>query len=191
MQSSTTFVLAVAVSLVTGAVVALAQIGGAAPAAATANVADVAGHLRVPANYRTLYQTLGTWAIAADGGQGSKEMHVVYASPGTIDAYRKTGHFPDGAVLVKEVSATSTNKMTTGTVSHADKLKGFFVMVKDSKNTHPGNPLWGDGWGWSWFDADKPLKTTSTDYHTDCQGCHVPAKDTDWIYVNGYPVLGH
>jgi Cytochrome P460 len=189
MQSSTTVGLAVAVSLVTGAVVALAQISGAAPAAATANVADAAGHLRVPANYRTLYQTLGTWAIAADSDQGSKEMHIVYASPGAIDAYQKTGHFPDGAVLVKEVSATSTNKMTTGTVSHVDKLKGWFVMVKDSKNTHPGNPLWGDGWGWSWFDADKPLKTTSTDYHTDCQGCHVPAKDTDWIYVNGYPVL--
>jgi hypothetical protein len=64
-------------------------------------------------------------------------------------------------------------------------------MVKDSKETHPGNPLWGDGWGWSWFDADEPLKTTSTDYHTDCQGCHVPAKATDWIYVNGYPVLRH
>jgi len=101
------------------------------------------------------------------------------------------GHFPDGAVLVKEVFATSTNEMTTGTVSHADKLKGWFVMMKDSKETHPGNPLWGDGWGWSWFDADKPLKTTSTEYHTDCQGCHVPAKATDWIYVNGYPVLHH
>ena len=93
-------------------------------------------------------------------------MHAVYASPGAIDAYRKTGHFPDGAVLVKEVFATSTNEMTTGTVSHADKLKGWFVMVRDSKGTHPGNPLWGDGWGWSWFDADKPLKTTSTDYHS-------------------------
>ena len=77
------------------------------------------------------------------------------------------------------------------TVSHADKLKGWFVIVKDSKETHPCNPLWGDGWGWSWFDADKPLKTTSTDYHSDCQGCHVPAKATDWIYVNGYPVLRH
>jgi len=145
----------------------------------------------VPADYRTLYQALGSWAIAADSGQGSKEMHTVYASPGTIEAYRKTGHFPDGAVLVKEVFATSTNEMTTGTVSHADKLKGWFVMVKDSKGTHPSNPLWGDGWGWSWFDADKPLKTTSTDYHSDCQGCHVPAKATDWIYVNGYPVLRH
>jgi hypothetical protein len=32
---------------------------------------------------------------------------VVYASPGTIDAYRKDGRFPDGAVLVKEVFDTS------------------------------------------------------------------------------------
>ena len=66
---------------------------------------DAAGHLRVPADYRTLYQALGSWAIAADSGQGSKEVHAVYASPGAIDAYRKTGHFPDGAVLVKEVFA--------------------------------------------------------------------------------------
>jgi len=61
------------------------------------------------------------------------------------------GQFPDGAALVKEVFATSTNEMTTGTVSHADKLKGWFVMVRDSKGTHPGNPLWGDGWGWLSF----------------------------------------
>ena len=60
-------------------------------------------------------------------------MHAVYASPGAIDAYRKTGHFPDSAVLVKEVFATSTNEMTTGTVSHADKLKGWFVIVRDIK----------------------------------------------------------
>jgi hypothetical protein len=33
----------------------------------------------------------------------------------------------------------------------------------------------GDGWGWSWFDAYKPLTTTSTNYKLDCQGCHVPA----------------
>jgi hypothetical protein len=46
---------------------------------------------------------------------------------------------------------------------------------------HPGNKLWGDGWGWSWFDADKPLHTTSTDYHDTCLGCHEPAKTTDWM----------
>jgi hypothetical protein len=191
MKFSRSVALAATVSLVAGAVAALAQMKAVAPANPTVSVVDAAGNLRVPQDYRTLYQALGDWAIAADSGQGSKEIHAVYASPGTIDTYRKTGQFPDGAVLVKEVFATSTNEMTTGTVSHADELKGWFVMVKDSKGVHPANPLWGDGWGWSWFDADKPLKTTSVDYHTDCLGCHVPAKDTDWIYVNGYPVLRH
>jgi hypothetical protein len=157
MKLSRTVGLTVAVSPAAGAVAALAQISGAPPADPIANVVDAAGHPRVPADYRTLYQALGSWAIVANSGQGSKEMYTVYASPGAIDSNRKTGHFPDGAVLVKEVFATSTNEMTTG--------------------------------GWSWFDADKPLKTTSTDYRTDCQGCHVRAKAADWIYVNGYPVL--
>ena len=89
----------------------------------------------------------------------------------------------------KEVYETSTAPMTTGTVSHAQTLKGWFVMVKDSNNSHPGNSLWGDGWAWSWFDAGNPTKTTSTDYKKDCLPCHVPARATDWVYTSGYPTL--
>jgi hypothetical protein len=152
-------------------------------------VVDDGGNLHVPDAYRTTYQLLGSWAVAADQSSGSKELHVVYASPGTIDAYRKDGRFPDGAVLVKEVFKTATGPMTTGIVSHAETMKGWFVMVKDSKGRYAGNKLWGDGWGWSWFDADNPSKTTSTDYKADCQSCHVPARVSDWIYVNGYPPL--
>jgi len=154
-----------------------------------APVADAEGHLRVPADYHANYHMLGAWAVAADRGQGSKELHVVFASPGTIDAYLRDGHFGDGSVLVKEVFETATGSMTTGTVSHAQTLKGWFVMVRDSKNSHPGNKLWGDGWGWSWFDAANPSKTTSTDYKVNCQPCHVPAKASEWIYVSGYPAL--
>ena len=155
----------------------------------TESVADGKGNLHVPADYRTAYQSLGSWAVAANPGQGSAELHVVYASPGTITAYRKNGRFPDDAVLVKEVFETATGQMTTGTVSHAEALKGWFVMMKDSTGRHAGNKLWGDGWGWSWFDADNPSKTTSTDYKTDCLPCHVPAQASDWIYVQGYPPL--
>jgi hypothetical protein len=153
------------------------------------NVVDVEGNLRVPTDYRTAYQFLGIWAVANDKGNGSKEIHVVFASPGTAAAYQKDGHFADGSVLVKEVFETATGEMTTGTVSHPQMLKGWFVMVRDSKNSHPGNKLWGDGWGWSWFDQGNPLKTTSTDYKVDCQPCHVPARASDWIYVEGYPAL--
>lgn len=190
MKISNTVGIAVLAALV-GSTVTLMLVNrvGHRGGAAQAHVVDGKGNLRVPENYRTLYQALGSWAIAADTGRGSKEMHEVYASPGAIAAYRAAGHFPDGTVLVKEVFGTSTIGMTTGTVSHAARLKGWFVMVRDSKNTRPGNPLWGDGWGWSWFDADKPLKTTSTNYKTDCQGCHLPARATDWIYTSGYPTL--
>jgi len=152
-------------------------------------VADAQGRLQVPTDYRSKYQFLGAWAVAVDQGQGSKELHLVYASPGTVDSYRKDGHFADGSVLVKEVFETASASMTTGVVSRAQTLKGWFVMIRDSKNSHPGNKLWGDGWGWSWFDAANPSKTTSTNYKVDCQTCHIPAKTSDWIYVNGYPVL--
>jgi hypothetical protein len=176
--------LAVAVSLVAGTVAALAQISGAAPAGPTANVVDAAGHLREPADYRT-----GRLSPTAARARRKSTPSTPPPERSTPIARRGTSRMVP--VLVKEVFGTSTNEMTTGTVSYADKLKGWFIMVKDSKGAQPGNPLWGDGWGWSWFDADKPLKTTSTDYHSDCQGCHVPAKATDWIYVNGYPVLHH
>jgi len=156
----------------------------------TNTIVDARGNLRVPGNYRTTYQFLGSWAIAADKGvQGSKQIHDVYASPGAIAAYRRDGRFPDGTVLVKEVHETATQPMTTGTVSHADKLAGWFVMVKESKNLHPDNKLWGDGWAWSWFDAGKPLKTTSTDYKKDCLSCHEPVRSTDLVYIYGYPPL--
>jgi hypothetical protein len=152
-------------------------------------VADANGNLHVPSAYRATYQFLGTWSVAIDQSPGAKELHLVYASPGAVAAYRKDGHFPDGAVLVKEVFSAATKSMTTGTVSHEDTLKGWFVMVKDSRNLHPGNKLWGDGWAWAWFDAANPSKTTSTDYKTACLSCHVPARASDWIYVGGYPQL--
>ena len=155
----------------------------------TEKVVDPAGNLRVPSDYRTAYQFLGSWAVAADQGQVAKQIHTVYASPGTIAAYRKSGSFADGSVLVKEVFAATPGAMTTGTVSHAQTLMGWFVLMKDSKNSHPGNKLWGNGWGWSWFDAANPSKTTSTDFKVDCLPCHEPARATDWIYVQGYPSL--
>jgi hypothetical protein len=160
---------------------------GTAPGAEA--VVDAAGNLRVPDAYRTAYESLGSWAIAADQGKGSKELHLVYASPGTIAAYRRDGRFPDGTVLVKEVFQAATEPKTTGTVSRAGALKGWFVMVKGENGRYPDNQLWGDGWGWSWFDAGNPTKTASKNYKTDCLGCHVPAKGSDWIYVDGYQPL--
>jgi len=48
-------------------------------------------------------------------------------------------------VLVKEVYRAATGQMTTGIVSHADSLRGWFIMMKDSSGHYAGNDLWGNG----------------------------------------------
>jgi hypothetical protein len=67
---------------------------------------------------------LGSWEVARDDGPGSKQLHGVHASTGTIAAYRKNGHFSDGTVLVKEVFNTTTKEMTTGIISSIGTLVG-------------------------------------------------------------------
>jgi len=62
-------------------------------------------------------------------------------------------------------------------------------MVKDTKGRFKNNPIWGDGWGWALFKTDDTSKNASNDYKADCLGCHMPAKQNDWIYVEGYPTL--
>ena len=56
---------------------------------------DAHGNLHVPSDCRAAYEFLGAWAIAANGSVGSREIHVVYATPGAVAAYRSNGHFAD------------------------------------------------------------------------------------------------
>jgi hypothetical protein len=151
------------------------------------DLVDKTGSIQKPADVRDLYQLLGTYAPTDLNGE--TEFHITYASPGAAQYYRQNGKFADGTVLVKEVFATDHGQMTTGDVRWASKTKVWFVMIKDDKNRYPNNPLWGDGWGWALFKADAPDKQVATNYKKDCLGCHVPAKSTDWVYVQGYPVL--
>ena len=151
------------------------------------DLVDKTGNIRKPADVRDLYQFLGTYAPT--DFNGNTEMHVTYASPGAAQYYRKNGKFADGTVLVKETFDTDHAQMTTGDARWASKTKVWFVMIKDDKNRYPNNPLWGAGWGWALFKADAPDKQVAASYKRDCLGCHVPAQSTDWVYVQGYPVL--
>jgi hypothetical protein len=151
------------------------------------DLVDKVGIIRKPADFRDLYQILGVYTPV--DFNNNTEMHYTYASPGTAEYYRKTGKFADGTVLVKEVFATDHAQLTTGDAHWATGTKVWFIMIKDEKGRFPGNPLWGDGWGWALYKSDAPDKQVATDFKKDCLGCHVPAKATDWVYVQGYPVL--
>lgn len=152
------------------------------------------GNISLPNDFQRTWTFLGTWSVAnsAEGsnhGVGAQALHNVYVQPDAISAYRNSGKFPDGTVFIKELLQAATGPMTTGTVSWGSKREGWFVMVKDDHQRFPDNTLWGDGWGWVLFNADAPAKAVTTDYKSECRGCHIPAQKNDWIYVEGYPLL--
>ena len=150
------------------------------------DLVDAKGNIRKPADYRDRYQALGVYTVLDPKGN---EMHYTYASPGTAEFYRQNKRFADGTVLVKEVLATSHARLTTGDAHWAEGTKVWFVMIKDDKGRFPSNPLWGNGWGWALFKSDAPDTQIATDFKKDCLGCHIPAQETNWVYVKGYPVL--
>jgi hypothetical protein len=146
------------------------------------------GTIEFPTNFRTTMAHLGSWFVPSGDASG---FHDVYTEKESIEFYRRNGVFPDGATLVKELRASKAGNYTTGQGVHhsTEGLKQWFVMIKDSQNRFAEDPLWGDGWGWALFKPDESNKNVASDYKTDCLGCHIPAKDNDWVYTDAYPIL--
>ncbi len=149
---------------------------------------DEKGTISLPKDYRATWSYLGAFVVPAEKAPGYG-FHDVFTQPDTVTAYKKTGKYPDGAVLVKEIRKVRSGKMTTGDASWAGDIIAWFVMVKDQKGRFKGNPNWGDGWGWALFEAKNPEQNVSKDYQKDCIPCHIPAKQNDWTYIEGYPTL--
>lgn len=150
---------------------------------------DQDGNISLPQGYKQKWAHLGSWAVARKSGSDVFETHDVYTPAETITTYNKTGEFPDGAVLVKEVRKAKTDRLTTGHAAWSADIKIWFVMIKDQKGRFEDNDHWGEGWGWALFEAKDPTKNVSVDHETSCLDCHTPVEDSDWVYVYGYPDL--
>ncbi len=150
---------------------------------------DQDGNISLPEDYKQKWSHLGSWAVAKKPGETVHEMHDVYTQPQTISDFNKTGQFPDGTVLVKEVRKTQSDRLTTGHAAWSADIKIWFVMIKDHKERFKNNDHWGDGWGWALFEAKDPTKNVSAGYDTSCIACHTPVADSDWVYAYGYPDL--
>ena len=98
--------------------------------------------------------------------------------------------------MVKEVNGTSNEALTTGQAHYkdVDAAKVTFVMVKNDKKRFPENASWGEGWGWALFGAGETKSQTTNwkgEGFNNCYGCHLPVKQQDWVYTQGYKnVLG-
>lgn len=149
---------------------------------------DKTGQISLPSNFRQNWVHLGSWVVS-DAKAPGNGFHDVYTQPEAAKEFRKNGAFPDGTVLVKEIRKIASGDLTTGHAEWASDNAVWFVMVKDTKGRFKGNPHWGEGWGWALYEAKDPKTNVSKGYVETCLGCHTPAKETDWVYTQGYPTL--
>ena len=128
------------------------------------------------------------------GKAGFPEYHNVYVEQKNVDAYLKTGSFPEGTVVVKELTRVLTPMFPDGSRAEPSgrgyfngEYNGIDMTVKDSKRFAKSN-----GWGFFTF-GHHPLPYAETAAEapiSQCGGCHVAnVAKTDMTWIQFYPLL--
>jgi hypothetical protein len=130
-----------------------------------------------------------------NGGQaGFPEFHNVYVEQKNVDAYLKTGSFPEGTVIVKELTRVLTPMFPDGSRTEPSgrgffngELNGIDMTVKDSKRFAKTN-----GWGFFTF-GHHPMpydQTAAESSPAECASCHIAnVAKTDMTWIQFYPLL--
>jgi len=146
------------------------------------------GELQIPKDYRQ-WVFVGAPVTPNDLNNGQAafpEFHHVYIDPAGYAAYKKTGKFPNGTVLVKELATVGTKSSSSGNGYFAGEFIGIAVSVKDAKRfaQEPGF------WGYFNFmgDGGKPLASAKAQPTAACNVCHQNNTE-DWVFTQHYPVL--
>ena len=152
------------------------------------------GELKLPENYHT-WIFLGaplTPNALNNGKAGFPEYHNVYIQPQAYQAYRKTGQFPDGTILLKELQLTLPGTNPDGSRVEASG-RGFFpgarngidISVKDSKRFKNTN-----GWGFYNFGHHAPPyeQTAKIQGKEACAGCHM-ANANNMVFTKFYTAI--
>ncbi len=170
--------------------------GVAAAASESTAVFDADGKLQLPVGYRH-------WVFIGapltpnglnNGKAGFPEYHHVYVEEKNLDVYLKTGSFPEGTVIVKELTRVLNPTFPDGSRTEPSgrgyfngEFNGMDVTVKDSKRFAATN-----GWGFFNF-GHHPLTYSSSAKEAsaaECAGCHQSfVAKTDMTWVQFYPIL--
>jgi hypothetical protein len=153
------------------------------------------GELQLPNDYHS-WVFIGaplTPHALNNGKAGFPEFHNVYIHPEALKLYRKTGEFPEGTILLKELQLTIPGTRADGSRTEASG-QGYFpgarngidISVKDSKRFKDTND-----WGFFNFGHSAPpyKKTTAAAPREACANCHIANAD-DMVFKKFYsPIL--
>jgi Cytochrome P460 len=154
------------------------------------------GKLKIPTGFRRwVFVGAPTTPNALNNGKANfPEFHHVYVEAQNLDAYMKTGVFPEGTVFIKELTRVLNPTFPDGS-RFEPSGRGFFngefngidATVKDSKRFAKTN-----GWGFFTFGHHpQPYEATAAESPVEvCAGCHMAnVAKTDMTWVQFYPLL--
>jgi hypothetical protein len=129
-----------------------------------------------------------------NGKANFPEFHHVYVEQKNFDEYIRTGIFPEGTMLVKELTRVlnptfpdGSRKEPSGRGFFNGAFNGIDLSIKDSKRYSKTN-----GWGYFTF-GHHPLpyaEWASEASPTECASCHQTyVANTDMTWVQFYPIL--
>ncbi len=133
---------------------------------------------------------------ALNGGEAPfPEFHNVYIEPSAFEAYQRTGEFPEGTQIAKElVLVVSEGASEDGSTNQASgrgyfqgEFQGLELTVKDASRfpNEPGS--------WAYFSFGHhapPYAETAPAFPTSaCNACHQASAAEDWVFTQFYPVL--
>ncbi len=151
---------------------------------------DGAGKLVQPTGYRE-------WVMVGspltpndmnDGAAALPEFHHVYIHPDAYAVYKRTGAFPDGTILVKELISVGKKQAPSGKGYFNGDFIGLEATIKDTKRfkKEPGK--------WAYFSFTTPMgqphkKSAKAFPKNKCNFCHQAFAKDDWVFTQYYPVL--
>jgi len=146
------------------------------------------GQLLLPRGYRR-WIYVGAPLTPNDMNAGKAafpEFHSVYINPEAFKEYEKTGEFPDGTVLIKELVSVGSKAATSGKGYFMGEFIGREVAVKNTNRFKdaPGN------WAYFSFGHEYPLKDkVERQPVANCSACHGASAAQDYVFTQYYPVL--
>ena len=164
--------------------------GLSGPAVANDHFEMKGGKLKRPEGYRE-WIYVGTPVTPNDLNDGKAafpEFHNVYIDPDSWAHWKKTGEFPDGTVLIKELVSVGSKGAVSGNGYFQGDFIGLEAEIKSARHfpNEPGN--------WAYFSFTRPdhrsLAQTATAFPTEsCNACHAAAAADDFVFTQYYPVL--
>ena len=135
------------------------------------------GELVRPNGWRK-WAYIGTPVTPNDMNSGNAafpEFHNVYMDPDSFSAYEKTGVFPEGTMIAKELVSVGSKAAVSGNGYFMGDFQGLEIALKDTRRfgREPG------GWAYFSFGHEKRYSQTARILPTEkCNSCHQARQDS-------------